>query len=78
MAVFPDPPFFYKLFDDPTSDIYKELNNPPIIPDKRIIFDEEETDDIPQHSIDEKTDTISYALCDLFVFDMDYNEISLH
>ena len=60
MAVFPDPPFFYKLFDDPSSDIYQEVSKPPSIPDKRIIFDEEEEDIVPKHAIDEKKDSISY------------------
>ena len=59
MAVFPDPPFFYKLFDDPESEVFKELNVPPEIPDKRIVFGEEETDALPDVSIDDKRDSIS-------------------
>ena len=58
-VVFPDPPFFYKLLDDENSDIYKELTTPPPIPDKRVIFATEETDEIPPHGIDEKNDSIS-------------------
>ena len=61
MAVFPDPPFFYKLFDDTESEVFKELNVPPEIPDKRIIFGEEETDALPDVSIDDKRDSISCA-----------------
>ena len=56
----PNPPFFYKLFDDPTSDVYKELNIPPPIPDKRIVFDEEETNEVPADEIDEQKESISY------------------
>lgn len=59
MAVFPDPPFFYKLFDDPNSDLYKQLTIPPTIPDKRIVFDQQETDEIPDHSIN-NDESISY------------------
>eukprot|EP00483_Globobulimina_turgida_P006816 UN06828 len=65
MAIHPDPPFFYKLFDDTSSDVYKELNIPPPIPNKRIIFDEEETDNVPEHGIDEKNDTIITELQEL-------------
>lgn len=47
-SMYPEPPFFYKLFDESNKDsrLYQELHEPPKIPSKRIVFNRPETDDI--------------------------------